>query len=113
MQQPASQKDISGTIFGRLLEQKRRKAGMSLADLALLTRLPLATLENLESGAAAAPGFDVCYRIGQAINSRAQQGFVVQDLWEASAIDKLTQNARATSARLSWSPQDQFAARAA
>ena len=88
-----------GTIFGRLLAQKRSKAGLSLPDLADLTGLSLGFLEDLEKGGAASPNFDVCYKIARAINSRVQQGFVVQDLWEAAAVDKLSAISRAADSR--------------
>ncbi len=88
-----------GTIFGQLLAQKRSKAGLSLSDLADLTGLSLGFLEDLEKGGAASPNFDVCYKIARAINSRVQQGFVVQDLWEAAAVDKLSAISRAADSR--------------
>lgn len=93
-----SQNRQSGTLFGHLLTQKCSKAGLSLSDLADLTRLAPGYLEELERGAAL-PNFDVCYKIAQAINSRDQQGFVIQDLWEAASLDKLSRMSRAADSR--------------
>jgi transcriptional regulator with XRE-family HTH domain len=89
-----SQNRNSGSIFGRLLAQKRSKAGLSLAEMSELTRLSQGLLEELESGVAA-PNFDTCYKIAQAINSRDRQGFVIQDLWEAASIDRHSRMSRA------------------
>jgi transcriptional regulator with XRE-family HTH domain len=75
--------------FGRLLAEKRSKAGLSLQELAELSGLSLSFLESLECRGQGAPGFDVCYRIAQAINARQQQGFVVQDLWQAASMDRV------------------------
>jgi transcriptional regulator with XRE-family HTH domain len=94
-----SQTGKSGTLFGCLLAQKRSKAGLSLAELAELTRLSPGYLEELEKGGAASPNFDVCYKIAQAINSRAQQGFVLQDLWEAASMDRLSRMSRAADSK--------------
>ncbi len=76
--------------FGRLLAEKRSKAGLSLQELAELSGLSLGFLESLECCGQEVPGFDVCYRIAQAINTRQQQGFVVQDLWQAASMDRIT-----------------------
>ncbi len=89
-----SQNGKSGTLFGHLLTQKCSKAGLSLSELADLTRLAPGYLEELEGGLAL-PNFDVCYKIAQAINSRDQQGFVIQDLWEAASMDKASRLSRA------------------
>ncbi|HZS03372.1 MAG TPA: helix-turn-helix transcriptional regulator [Blastocatellia bacterium] len=89
MEKLNSQSKNSGTVFGRLLAQKRGKAGLSLSDLAGLAGLSLGCLEELERGETV-PNFDLCYKIGQAINSRHRQGFIVQDLWEAASLDKLS-----------------------
>ena len=61
-----------------------------MSELADLTGFTPGYLEELEKGEVAPPNFDVCYKLGQAINSRQQQGFVVQDLWEAASLDKLS-----------------------
>ncbi len=99
MEKSNLQHQTSGTIFGRLLARKCSKAGLSLADLAELTSLSPGFLEELEQGGAVAPNFDTCYKIAQAINSRAQQGFVLQDLWEAAALDRLTRLSRTMDSR--------------
>jgi transcriptional regulator with XRE-family HTH domain len=99
MEKLNSQPRTFKTVFGLLLARKRSKAGLSLADLADLTRLSLGFLEELEQGVAVPPNFDVCYKIAQAINSRVQQGFVLQDLWEAAALDKLSRISRAAESK--------------
>lgn len=90
-----SQTKVRPSIFGRLLAEKRAKAGLSLADLAALTRLPLALLEEFEREGEEVPSFDICYKIAQAINSRERQGFIVQDLWQAASMDKTAMVIRA------------------
>lgn len=95
-----SKSNKTGTLFGDLLIRKRNAAGLTLVELAELTRLSATYLEELELGSADAPNFDVCYKIAQAINSRRQQGFLVQDFWEAAALDRLTRRSRAADQRL-------------
>ena len=90
MKMTAFSKKLSKTQFSQVLAEKRKKAGLSLSDLADLTRLPLGLLETLESEGIEVPSFDVCYKIGQAINSRCMQGFMIQDLWQAAIIDRST-----------------------
>lgn len=90
-------KKLHYSLFSQVLAEKRSKAGLTLSDLADLTRLPLSLLEDLESEGQATPSFDVCYKIGQAINSRQMQGFMIQDLWQAASMDR---NAKYT--RLSY-----------
>jgi transcriptional regulator with XRE-family HTH domain len=89
MKMTAFSKKLSKTQFSQVLTEKRKKAGLSLSDLADLTRLPLGFLETLESEGEI-PSFDICYKIGQAINSRCMQGFMIQDLWQAATIDRST-----------------------
>ena len=90
MQMTAFSRKLSKSQFSQVLAEKRKKAGLTLSDLADLTRLPLGLLETLESEGREIPSFDVCYKIGQAINSRCMQGFMIQDLWQAAAIDRST-----------------------
>jgi predicted transcriptional regulator len=82
-----------GSAFGQLLAEKRAKAGLSLAELAELARLPLKQLEAFEGGTEV-PSFDVCYRLAEAINSRHMQGFMIHDLWQAASIDRAAQVSR-------------------
>ena len=70
--------------FGQLLTERRTEAGLSLPELASLTRLPLDLLAAWERDEQPAPSFDVCYKIAAAINSRRLHGFLVQDLWQAA-----------------------------
>lgn len=94
MERLNSQHEMFKTVFGRLLRQKLERAALSLTELAAMTRLSADYLEDLANGVAPSPNFDVCYKIAQAINSRSQQGFVVQDLWEAATLDKLSKASR-------------------
>lgn len=96
MEQVTFPKKINYSLFGQLMAEKRTQAGLSLADLADLTRLPLSLLEDLEAAGRAVPSFDICYKIGQAINSRRMQGFMIQDLWEAASIDRTARFIRAS-----------------
>jgi transcriptional regulator with XRE-family HTH domain len=96
MQQATFPQKINYSLFSRVLVEKRTNAGLTLSDLADLTRLPLSLLEDLESAGRAVPSFDICYKIGQAINSRRMQGFMIQDLWEAAAIDRTARFIRAS-----------------
>lgn len=75
------------TLFGKLLNYRRSKAGLSLAELAELTRLPCELLNGYEDGSGGQPTFDTCYKIAMAINSREMQGFTIQELWEAASTD--------------------------
>ena len=79
---------IRASVFGKLLAEKRAQAGLTLAELAALSRLPVSLLEEFEGELREAPNFDTCYRIAVALNSRHRQGFIVQDLWQAASIDK-------------------------
>ncbi len=90
MNTTAFSRKLNKTQFSQVLAEKRKKAGLSLSDLADLTRLPLGLLETLESEGNEVPSFDICYKIGQAINSRCMQGFMIQDLWQAVTIDRST-----------------------
>ena len=81
-------KKLKYSLFSQVLVEKRTKAGLTLKDLADLTRLPLEMLEALETDGRLVPSFDICYKIGQAINSRRMQGFMIQDLWQAAAMDR-------------------------
>ncbi|MBS1812293.1 MAG: hypothetical protein JST84_29275 [Acidobacteria bacterium] len=96
MQQVTFTKKINYSLFSQVLVEKRTKAGLSLSDLADLTRLPLSLLEDLECAGRSVPSFDICYKIGQAINSRRMQGFMIQDLWEAATIDRTAKFIRAS-----------------
>jgi transcriptional regulator with XRE-family HTH domain len=96
MQEVTFPKKINYSLFSQVLTEKRTKAGLSLSDLADLTRLPLSLLEDLESAVRTVPSFDICYKIGQAINSRCMQGFMIQDLWEAASIDRTARFIRAS-----------------
>lgn len=96
MQQVTFPKKINYSLFSQVLVEKRTQAGLSLADLADLSCLPLSLLEDLETAGRAVPSFDICYKIGQAINSRRMQGFMIQDLWEAAAIDRTARFIRAS-----------------
>jgi transcriptional regulator with XRE-family HTH domain len=82
------------SLFGKLLTEKRSQAGLSREELAELARVPLRLVEELEIGAREAPGFDLCYRLGAAINSRRMQGFLIQDLWQAASMDRAVQSNR-------------------
>lgn len=75
------------TLFGKLLNDKRTRAGMSLKELSNLTRLPCELLRSYEDGSGGRPTFDTCYKIAIAINSREMQGFTIQELWEAASMD--------------------------
>lgn len=75
--------------FGQLLEQKRKEARLSIAELAGLSGCTEARLMAWEQGAGEPPSFDACYRLGQVITARSGKGFVVQDLWQALRTDKL------------------------
>ena len=76
------------SLFGQLLAEKRLKAGITLSELATLSRLPLRLLEELEDEGREVPSFDVCYKIAAAINSKKMQGFMIQDLWQAASMDR-------------------------
>jgi transcriptional regulator with XRE-family HTH domain len=75
------------TLFGKLLNYKRTKAGLSLPELSELTCLPCELLNGYEDGSGGQPTFDTCYKIAMAINSREMQGFTIQELWEAASTD--------------------------
>lgn len=75
------------TLFGRLLNQRRTKAGLSLTELSELTSLSCEQLNRYEDGSGGQPTFDTCYKIAMAINSREMQGFTIQELWEAASTD--------------------------
>ncbi len=75
------------TLFGKMLNDKRTRVGLSLAELSDLTRLPCDLLRNYEEGKGGRPTFDICYKIAIAINSREMQGFTIQELWEAASMD--------------------------
>lgn len=96
MQQVTFAKKLNYSLFSQVLVEKRTKAGLSLTDLADISRLPLSLLEDLESAERTVPSFDICYKIGQAINSRRMQGFMIQDLWQAAAIDRTARFIRAS-----------------
>lgn len=96
MQQVTLPNKVNYSLFSQVLVEKRTKAGLSLSDLADLTRLPLSLLEDLEAAGRTTPSFDICYKIGQAINSRRMQGFMIQDLWEAATIDRTARYTRAS-----------------
>lgn len=82
------------TIFGRMLSDKRNRAGLSLKELADLSRLPCELLHGYENGSGGQPTFDICYKLAVAINSRAMQGFTIQELWEAASLDGKIRTAR-------------------
>lgn len=96
MQQATFPNKINYSLFSQVLVEKRTKAGLTLSDLADLSRLPLSLLEDLESAQRTVPSFDICYKIGQAINARRMQGFMIQDLWEAATIDRAARFIRAS-----------------
>ncbi len=96
MQQVTFPSKINYSLFSQVLVEKRTKAGLTLSDLADLSRIPLNLLEDLEAAGRATPSFDICYKIGQAINSRRMQGFMIQDLWEAATIDRAARFIRAS-----------------
>jgi len=75
------------TLFGKLLNDKRTRAGLSLKELADLTCLPCELLKSYEDGSGGRPTFDTCYKIAIAINSREMQGFTIQELWQAASTD--------------------------
>ncbi|HEX4946550.1 MAG TPA: helix-turn-helix transcriptional regulator [Blastocatellia bacterium] len=104
MQQVTFPNKPNYSLFSQVLVEKRTKAGLSLSDLADLSRLPLSLLEDLESTGRSVPSFDICYKIGQAINSRRMQGFMIQDLWEAATIDRTARFIRASYATPSPAP---------
>ena len=94
------------SLFGRLLAEKRLQAGLTLTELAELSRLPLRLLEELEYEGREVPSFDVCYKIAEAINSKKRQGFVTQDLWQAASMDKAARIDRsASTGRLRREPE--------
>ncbi|HYE73470.1 MAG TPA: helix-turn-helix domain-containing protein [Blastocatellia bacterium] len=76
------------SFFSQMLSEKREAAGLSLSDLAEMTRLPLSLLERLEADAQASPSFDECYKIAQALNARRPSGFMIQDLWRAATLSR-------------------------
>ena len=77
------------TKFGYLLEEKRKAAGLSVAELALLSGLPVARIQELEQGRGQRASFDTCYHLSQALAARSGQMFILQDLWLALKSDKL------------------------
>lgn len=87
------------SLFSHMLTEKRRAAGLTLAELAELTRLPLLLLENLEASGQPTPSFDVCYKIAQALNSRHKCGFVIHDLWQAATMNRQKQSPHQLPAR--------------
>lgn len=91
---------LSLTCFGRTLLEKRSSAGITLTELAAQMQMPLAFLEELERGSSIIPTFDLCYRLAQAINSRSRHGFLVQDLWQAASLDRVSMIVRETDAAL-------------
>lgn len=78
--------------FGQLLEQKRKEAQLSIPELATLSGLTEAKLEEMEQGSGDLPTFDNCYRLGQVLSARSGKMFVLQDLWQALRADKLETN---------------------
>jgi transcriptional regulator with XRE-family HTH domain len=81
---------LSLTCFGRTLIEKRSGAGITLTELSAQIQVPVSFLEELERGTSITPGFDLCYRLAQAINTRSRQGFLVQDLWQAACLDRVS-----------------------
>lgn len=80
---------IHSSSFAQMLAEKRMQAGLSLPQLAAMSRLPLDLLESIELRGQTVPGFEVCAKIAQALNSRHTQGLMVaRDLWQAAQMDK-------------------------
>jgi len=79
--------------FGQLLKEMRTVAGLSIAELALISSLPTARIEAIENGAERHITHDEVYKLSQAITSRSEQRFVMQDLWAALKADKLGKEA--------------------
>ncbi len=73
--------------FGQLLLRTRSEAGLSHAELAGLCKLTTLKIEEMEQGGEL-PGFDVCYRLSQALSARCQRRFILQDLWAAVKMDR-------------------------
>jgi len=73
--------------FGQLLSRTRSEAGLSHAELGGLCKLPPLKIEEMEHGGEL-PGFDVCYRLSQALSARCQRRFILQDLWAAVKMDR-------------------------
>ena len=83
------QQPMHSSSFAQMLAEKRAQAGLSLPQLAAMSRLPLDLLEGLELRGQAVPGFEICAKIAQALNSRHTQGLMVaRDLWQAALTDK-------------------------
>ncbi len=62
-----------------------------------MSRLPLDLLESIELRGQAVPGFEVCAKLAQALNSRHTQGLMVaRDLWQAAQTDKAATLGRVT-----------------
>lgn len=103
-----AQSPIHSSSFAQMLAEKRAQAGLSLPQLAAMSRLPLDLLESIEFRGQAVPGFEVCAQIAQALNSRQTQGLMVaRDLWQAALTDKaatLSRAAYAGSPRSAASP---------
>jgi transcriptional regulator with XRE-family HTH domain len=75
--------------FGSLLEQKRKAAGLSIGELAQLSGVAAARLQEMEQGHGDLPSFDTCYHLSHALFARSGQIFVLQDLWSALKTDRL------------------------
>ncbi len=74
------------TRLGKLIKQKREEAGLSITQLAAITGLPIARLQDLEIGHAVG-SFEVCRRLGRAFATTTSYWFVFHELWLASLVD--------------------------
>lgn len=92
-----AQEPIHSSSFAQMLAERRAQVGLSLPQLAAMSRLPLDLLESIELRGQAVPGFEVCAKIAQALNSRHTQGLMVaRDLWQAALMDKAATVGRVT-----------------
>lgn len=82
-----SKEEAMRTQFGQLLKEKRIKAGLSVAELAMLSYLPAARIEAIENGVEIQIRCDEVYNLSQAISRRSEQRFVMTDLWDALRMD--------------------------
>jgi hypothetical protein len=85
----------SDSAFGQMLAEKRAHAGLTLPQLAALSRLPIDLLEGIEYQGQPVSSFDVCEKIAQAINAHRALGLTARELWQAALTDKAARSSGA------------------
>ncbi len=86
-------------IFCELLQKKREAAGLTRADLALGSGVPLEVIDRLELGETKDVTFDTCYKISTALTRRSGQAFILHDLWCAARNTHALERQKAVGSR--------------